>query len=246
MDLNENIRNNIQRLRRERNITQDILAAALEISVQAISKWETGASLPDIMQLPRIAEFFGVTIDYLFYHAGNEKDDKETVMIKAGLPEDDILRIVQFKGNRLLGTDLWEKDKAVKLIIPDSISPDRELHVEIWGSANIQGDIQGYLESGGGVNCGNIGSYLESSQGVNCGNVGGYLEAGGGVNCGNIGQYVECSGGGVSCGNIGQYVECDGSIVCGDIKGNVECAGDIKCNAIHGNVECNGDISYEK
>ena len=45
MDLNENIKNNIQRLRKDRNITQEVLADALEISVQAVSKWETGGSL---------------------------------------------------------------------------------------------------------------------------------------------------------------------------------------------------------
>lgn len=106
MELNDNIRNNIQRLRKERNVTQDILAAALDISVQAVSKWETGTSLPDIMQLPRIARFFGVTIDYLFY-----KESDELFWVNNELPDDDILRVVQFRGNKVLGKDLWEKDK---------------------------------------------------------------------------------------------------------------------------------------
>ncbi|MDF2539052.1 MAG: hypothetical protein K0S76_2073 [Herbinix sp.] len=239
MDLNENIRNNVQRLRKERNVTQDVLAAALEISVQAVSKWETGTSLPDIMQLPRIARFFGVTIDYLFFSEG-----KELNIINGELPEDDILRIIQFKGNRMLAADEWEKDKSIELKIPDAISESNSninLNVEIRGNANIKGNINGYTECEGSVNCGNIGSYVECGDRVNCGNIGGYVEAEGSVNCGNIGGYVE-SGDRVNCGNIGGNVESGSSINCGDINGNVECGGDLSCGIIKSPVECKGDI----
>lgn len=57
---------NIKKLRDERAVTQEQLAEKLCISYQAVSKWETGGAVPDTMLLPRIAEFFGVTIDELF------------------------------------------------------------------------------------------------------------------------------------------------------------------------------------
>ncbi len=57
---------NIKRLREEQNITQQMLAEKLSISFQAVSKWETGTSLPDVTLLPAISEIFGVTIDDLF------------------------------------------------------------------------------------------------------------------------------------------------------------------------------------
>jgi transcriptional regulator with XRE-family HTH domain len=57
---------NIKRLREEQNITQQLLAEKLSISFQAVSKWETGVTLPDVTLLPAIAETFGVTIDDLF------------------------------------------------------------------------------------------------------------------------------------------------------------------------------------
>lgn len=60
------IGNNIKRLRDEQNITQQVLAEKLCISFQAISKWETGITVPDTLMLPDIAEFFGVAIDELF------------------------------------------------------------------------------------------------------------------------------------------------------------------------------------
>ncbi len=55
----------IKELRKSQNITQEKLAAYLGVSYQAVSKWETGATWPDITLLPRIAHFFGVTADYL-------------------------------------------------------------------------------------------------------------------------------------------------------------------------------------
>ena len=57
---------NIKKLREESAVTQEQLAEKLCISYQAVSKWETGGAVPDTMLLPRIAEFFGVTIDELF------------------------------------------------------------------------------------------------------------------------------------------------------------------------------------
>ena len=56
----------IRRLRMERDWTQEELAARLGVSGQAVSKWETGQSLPDISQVPLIARAFGVTTDLLF------------------------------------------------------------------------------------------------------------------------------------------------------------------------------------
>ena len=57
---------NIKQLRQEKHIKQDTLADAVGVSAQAVSKWETGASDPDIALLPKLANYFGVSIDELF------------------------------------------------------------------------------------------------------------------------------------------------------------------------------------
>ncbi|MGX7031294.1 helix-turn-helix domain-containing protein [Vagococcus zengguangii] len=56
----------LKQLRLEKGLTQEKLATILGISKGAISKWETGASFPDISLLPVIANFYGCTIDDLF------------------------------------------------------------------------------------------------------------------------------------------------------------------------------------
>ena len=56
----------IKKLRTERGITQEELANRMCVSFQAVSKWETNATTPDIAILPQLALFFGVSIDTLF------------------------------------------------------------------------------------------------------------------------------------------------------------------------------------
>lgn len=55
----------ILRLRKQQNITQEKLAAEMGVSIAAVSKWETGNSMPDIVTLCALADFFEVTTDEL-------------------------------------------------------------------------------------------------------------------------------------------------------------------------------------
>lgn len=71
-------------LRRKRALTQEQIAEALGVSCQAISKWETGISYPDISLLPIIADYFGVSVDYLLGHdTGKQKEEIEEVCNQA-------------------------------------------------------------------------------------------------------------------------------------------------------------------
>ncbi len=55
----------IAALRQSRNMTQQQLAAALNVSHQAVSKWENGAALPDVQTLMELTRLFGVTMEQL-------------------------------------------------------------------------------------------------------------------------------------------------------------------------------------
>ncbi len=56
---------NIRRLRRERDLTQEEMATHLGISFQSVSKWERGDGYPDITMLPALANYFGISLDEL-------------------------------------------------------------------------------------------------------------------------------------------------------------------------------------
>jgi len=64
---NLSIGDHIAQLRKEKGVTQEVLAEAVGVSGQAVSKWESGGS-PDTLLLPAIADYFGVSIDRLFDH----------------------------------------------------------------------------------------------------------------------------------------------------------------------------------
>lgn len=73
--------NQIKYFRQQKQVKQDELAEYLGVSYQAVSKWETGASDPDISLLPKLAIFFGVSIDELFEMPYEEQMERIENMI---------------------------------------------------------------------------------------------------------------------------------------------------------------------
>ena len=61
----------VMALRKKNNWSQEELAEKLNISRQSVSKWESGASIPDIDEIIAMSGLFGVSTDYLL------KDDVE-------------------------------------------------------------------------------------------------------------------------------------------------------------------------
>lgn len=68
----------ILELRKARSLTQEKLGEQLGISSQAVSKWENGDSMPDIMILPQLCEILGISIDSLLEVPMSMK--KDTIM----------------------------------------------------------------------------------------------------------------------------------------------------------------------
>lgn len=55
----------IAQLRKEKILTQEDLAQMMEVSAQAVSKWENDLTCPDISSLPKLAKILGVSVDEL-------------------------------------------------------------------------------------------------------------------------------------------------------------------------------------
>lgn len=66
----------IKELRKAKNISQESLAKVLGVTFQAVSKWETNTTAPDVGIIPSIASFFGVSIDELFDYNIFENEKK--------------------------------------------------------------------------------------------------------------------------------------------------------------------------
>ena len=67
----------ISKLRKEKGMTQEELAEKVNVSAQAVSKWENDISMPDISVLPVLAEIFDVSTDELL---GREKVSKVEIL----------------------------------------------------------------------------------------------------------------------------------------------------------------------
>ncbi len=239
--MNISIGENIKILRKNMSIGQEILANAVGVSVQAVSKWETGQSLPDVGIIPDIADFFKVSIDSLFFgeNAADIKSDK------LSLPDDDKLYIVQVRNSKILDRNKWDGNSHIKLAIKNF---EGTLNAEIWGNADIKGDVGGNVNAGNGVACQNVGGSVNAGNGVACQNVGGSVNAGNGVACGNVGGEIN-AGGNVNCGDVSGSVSAGSKIRCGEISDceRLSCEtlyakGSIKC----GSIKCGGDIHTEE
>ncbi len=63
--MNVSLADKLKELRKSKNISQEKFAEYLGVSYQAVSKWENGVTSPDILLLPDIARYFGITVDEL-------------------------------------------------------------------------------------------------------------------------------------------------------------------------------------
>ncbi len=74
MDNQSDIHTRLKGIRIQKGYTQEEIANKLNVSRQAVSRWETGKSCPDIENLALLGEIYGVSVDELL---GKEKTDKE-------------------------------------------------------------------------------------------------------------------------------------------------------------------------
>ena len=173
------IGNTILALRREKGLTQEALAQVLDVTNQAVSKWESDQCCPDTMLLPRIADYFEISIDELF---GRPRQAAEPAL---PWEEDGVLRAVLFSGRQLLRAEE---------------NPRRELSFRYEGPAlNVESSLS--------VQCDEVSGNVTAGENVSCDGVGGDVSAGGSVSCDEIRGNVH-AGGTVACDEICGNVSC--------------------------------------
>lgn len=130
----------IAELRKKKEMSQEMLAGKLDISFQAVSKWENNISYPDIKLIPKIANILECSIGYLF---GENDKNCDSILIDK-LPNDDTMRIVVARGKHILSSDEIENE-------------GKRITVNLEDMANC-GDviITGNVVCGGIYNCADV------------------------------------------------------------------------------------------
>lgn len=251
--------------RKKMDMTQEALANQLGISNQAVSKWETEQSYPDVELLPRIADIFEITLDELFDRVKASEDEEqpteEMIGNSAGeqvqwfWEDDDTLRAVLFMGHQLV--EKKELNRSMGRIFSEiTLNYSGEVK-NIESSFNVTCEnVGGSVSAGGYVECGDAGGDVTAGGYVECGDVAQSVKAGGYVECGDVGVsvtaggYAECEVVGVSvsargyveCGDAGGDVTAGGYVNCGDVGGNVTAEENVECGDVGGNVKAGGNV----
>ena len=210
--------------RKKLGLTQDGLAQKLGVTNQAVSKWESDQSCPDIALLPLLADLFGITLDELF---GREAPKAECVTLATVAPElpwadDDTLRIVVYRGHTYLA-DCPEKEK----ITFEYKGP--ALNVECAVNLNCD-EVCGNARAGGNLNCDTVNGYVQAGGNVTCDDVNGNVEAGGNVTCDCVDGNVNARGN-VTCDEVEGSVTAGGNVICDEISGSAAAGGSVTCEA---------------
>lgn len=239
----------IAQSRKNMGMTQDALAQKLGVTNQAVSKWESDQSCPDIQLLPQLADIFGVTMDELFDRQPNAekvKADYEAMFgIPSEKPEEETAREEPETQPR---TDLpWEDDGVLRVVLyvghtyVGSCPEQEKITFEYEGPAlNIEcavnvscGDVEGSVRAEGNVNCDAVYGDIHAKGNVACDDVEGHVDAGGSVTCDSVDGNVS-AGGNVTCDEVEGSVNAGGNVICDEIGGSATAGGTVSCGGSGG------------
>ena len=96
----------LQKLRRESGLSQEKLAEQLNVSRQAVSRWELGTAAPDVDTIVRLSKFFQVSIEYLILEECQDPSGSRTAP-PPSTPEEKAEAEKKHKGVRQLPLWFW-------------------------------------------------------------------------------------------------------------------------------------------
>lgn len=251
----------IGQYRRKLGLTQEGLAQRMEVTNQAVSKWESDQSCPDISLLPKLADLFGITMDELF---GREIPVREEPQ---GLPEPEPVEepvfeeIPQYEEpwqksktlfEKLFRTTVEKVNQAVEKAEQELKNADlRTENVNVQQVALPDGvevdweddeTLRVALFIGKRLVMGHparrkIQFCYEGTQPLN-------IHSECNVSCDSVAGNVS-AGGDISCDNVGGDASAGGDISCDQVKGNVHAIGDVSCDSVLGHVQAGGGVECE-
>lgn len=196
--------NTIGAYRRKKGLTQEQLAKLLDVTNQAVSKWETDQCCPDVQLLPKLADVLEISLDVLF---GRDVPKMQTGETDLPWEDDESLHIVVYQGHELLTTAPAGGEMTI-VLEGDAIR-------DVYCAVNLRcDDVAGNVEAGGFVECADVAGHVSAGSYVECDDVAGNLSSASYVECGDVEgsvnamSYVECGDVGGSVTSM-SYVDCD-------------------------------------
>ena len=106
----------LQLIRKSHNYTQEELAKKLDISRQAVSKWETGTTLPDVEVLLKISKLYGITINEILEPTVQAERISDFEQISE-IPENELKEVLeQFDARSLVIASMGASPEINKLL----------------------------------------------------------------------------------------------------------------------------------
>ena len=208
----------IVKYRKELGLTQEGLAQRLGVTNQAVSKWESGQSCPDIALLPALADIFGITIDQLF----GREPRALAVPTELDWPDDGVLRVVLYAGHKHIGSSA----ATAGYINFCYEGPALNVHSEVNVTCEA---VNGNLTAGGDVNCDDVYGSVKAGGSVSCNEVYGSGTANGSVTCDDVNGNVE-AGGNVACDCAEGDIHAGGNVNVDEASGSITAGGSVHCD----------------
>lgn len=248
--------NRISYHRKKLGLTQEALAKQLDVTNQAVSKWEADLCCPDVMLLPKIADIFGITVDELFGRERQAEPEPEQAEAGKKAPKKQGFTI---DFGSLFGTKIhlgyqdvkvtdgslpWDDDGVLRAVV----FVGRTLMAHHAGAKDFTFTYEGPaldVDSAFSIVCGDIAGNADAGTSITCRNVGGDADAGSYVECGDIGGDVD-AGSYVHCGDVHGSVDAGSYVQCGDVSGDVDAGNDVTCRSVEGDVDAGGRVIIGK
>lgn len=238
--------NRIAFLRKQQGLTQEALAQKLEVTNQAVSKWESDACCPDITLLPKLADVFGVTIDALF--------GRETTAEPVQSEQDDTAKSALDQGMEALSRGMDVLDKVFGGHNTGAKKREDSFRVsleELEQEAKQKKDSWRFHEVDW--------SQFDTAQGnwEDDGILRVVLFAGRRLIMGApIAEridfhfdgpaqtiYSQCN---VVCDSVGGHVYAGGDVTCDDVQGDIHAEGSVTCDCVEGGVIAGGTVTCDE
>lgn len=145
-----NLGTKIRELRHRDGRTQDALADALGVTAQAVSRWESGGSYPDMEIIPAIANYFHITIDELFGYSVDREEKIKDITDKADA-------VLKKQGRIFYGTATEDVSECIDMLRLASDEFPNEPRIllklaqvlNMWGYCKYQ--ARGHIDDSSGI-----------------------------------------------------------------------------------------------